>query len=221
MSRGREVRRAEHGFTLLELLVAVTLLGLLMAVLSGGLRLGARVWEAADGRLDAIAKMQIVQDFIRQRLAETLPLERVPPDPADPGISEPLFLGTAEAVRFASLFPEHLGAGLYLAELHLTESRDAGVARNLVLRWHPLEASDPTAEEVEERMLIENIEGLELSYFGTIDPGQPPSWQQSWKQQPGLPGLIRLRVRFADDDERRWPELVVRPMLDATPVSGS
>jgi prepilin-type N-terminal cleavage/methylation domain-containing protein len=36
---------ADAGLTLLELLVAITLLGLLMAALFGGLRLGARAWE--------------------------------------------------------------------------------------------------------------------------------------------------------------------------------
>ncbi len=60
----------DQGFTLLELLVAITLLGLLMAALFGGLRLGARVWETGETRLDASARVQIVQDFLRQRLAE-------------------------------------------------------------------------------------------------------------------------------------------------------
>ena len=62
--------RAGQGFTLLELLVAITLLGLLMAALLGGLRLGARVWETGEDRLDASARIQVVQDFLRQRLAE-------------------------------------------------------------------------------------------------------------------------------------------------------
>ena len=55
MSRRHELRAAERGFTLLELLVAITLLGLLMAALFGGLRLGTRVWETADARLDSSA----------------------------------------------------------------------------------------------------------------------------------------------------------------------
>ena len=35
----------EAGFTLLELLISMTLLGLLMLVVLGGLRFGARAWE--------------------------------------------------------------------------------------------------------------------------------------------------------------------------------
>ena len=216
MSRRHELRAAECGFTLLELLVAITLLGLLMAALFGGLRLGTRVWETADARLEASVRLQIVQDFIWQRLAETLPLETVPPELADIGVSEPLFLGTVEAVRFAGLLPENLGAGVYLMELALAESGYAEGTGDLVLRWRPFESSDQTAEEIEpqERVLIENIKALELSYFGTIDSAQPPDWWQAGEGHPELPRLIRLRVRFAENDERRWPELIVRPMVD-------
>ena len=77
MTGARPRHPVDQGFTLLELLVAITLLGLLMAALFGGLRLGARVWETGETRLDASARVQIVQDFLRQRLAEALPLEAV------------------------------------------------------------------------------------------------------------------------------------------------
>ena len=213
---------AEHGFTLLELLAAITLLGLLMAVLFGGLRLGARVWETADARLDASSRIQIVQDFIRQRLAETLPLEALAAEPAQEGGFAPLFQGTTQAVRFAGLLPEHLGAGLYLMDLVLADSGDAEGTGNLVLRWRPFDLYDETREEVEpeERVLVENIEGLEFAYFGTNNPEQPPEWREGWERQPELPRLIRIRVHFAEGDERQWPELIVRPMLDRAPTFG-
>ena len=81
-----------------------------MAALFGGSG-WARVWETADARLDASMRTEVVQDFIRQRLAEMLPLETMPLELAEPAASEPVFVGTIEAVRFASLLPENLGAG--------------------------------------------------------------------------------------------------------------
>ena len=222
MSHRHERQAAEHGFTLLELLAAITLLGLLMAALFGGLRLGARVWETAETRLDAHTRVQIVQDFVRQRLTQTLPLEALGPNLAEADGFEPLFSGTLQAVRFAGLLPENLGAGMYLMELALADSGHADGTGNLVLRWRPFDPYDETGEQVEpeERVLIENVAALELSYFGTNDPQQPPAWRQGWERQPELPRLIRLRVRFAENDERQWPELIVRPMVERAPTLG-
>ena len=98
-----------RGFTLLELLVAITLLGVLMAALFGALRLGARVWETGEARLDDSARVQVVQDFLRRRLGQTMPLTEVTDDPHAAG--ELLFAGEPDRLRFVGLLPEHLGAG--------------------------------------------------------------------------------------------------------------
>jgi general secretion pathway protein J len=216
MSACGDRRATEHGFTLLELLVAITLLGLLMAALFGGLRLGARVWETADARLDASMTTEVVQDFIRQRLTEMLPLETTPLDLAEAAASEPVFMGTAAAVRFASALPENLGAGVHVMELALVVGDHADGTGDFVLRWRPLELDERSAEEVEpeERVLIENVEALELSYFGSMDPAQPADWWQAWEGRAELPRLIRLRLRFPENDQREWPELIVQPMVD-------
>jgi general secretion pathway protein J len=211
----------ERGFTLLELLVAITLLGLLMAALLGGLRLGARVWETGEARLDASARIQVVQDFLRQRLAEAQPFEVAMV--VEGGRPQFSFHGATDEVRFAGPLPEQLGAGIYLMQLTLAKGGADGQRRDLVLRWQPLDLEgDSTAPppEPEERVLLEGVEGLELAYFGALDPREPPAWWPEWPpEQDAFPGLIRIQVRFADDDLRRWPELIVHPMVDRAALS--
>ena len=48
------------GFTLVELLVAITLLALVSAALFGGLRFGARAWESATSRIARCSKSTAV-----------------------------------------------------------------------------------------------------------------------------------------------------------------
>ena len=47
-------RLRQGGFTLLELLIAITLLGLILVLLFGGLRLGMRSWDAGQLNVDTM-----------------------------------------------------------------------------------------------------------------------------------------------------------------------
>ncbi|MGZ9034625.1 MAG: PulJ/GspJ family protein, partial [Rhodospirillales bacterium] len=54
------------GFTLLELLVAMTVLGVLTGLLATGLSFGARIWEREQTQLEQWAELQMVHDVIRR-----------------------------------------------------------------------------------------------------------------------------------------------------------
>ena len=208
-------RESARGFTLLELLVAITLLAVLMAALFGALRLGARVWETGEARLDASARIQVVQNFLRQQLAATIPLIETTRDPR--ALGGLLFAGTSEGLRFVGLLPEHLGAGASLMELALRPAQGRGPG-DLVLRMRPLDPGDGEAPG-EERVLVTAVERLELAYFGPGQPGAAPTWWQEWQGQRSLPRLVRLRLAFPTGDGRRWPELIVGLMVDLPPPS--
>ena len=206
----------QAGFTLLELLVAITLLGALMAALFGALRLGTRVWETGETRLDASARVQVVQDFLRQQLGQTVPMVELAGSGRSSGTM--LFVGTGTGLRFVSMLPEHLGAGARIMELALREPQEGG-STDLVIRIEPLDpAAGDEASDSDERVLIEGIESLEITYFGPENPNATAVWWQEWQQQRDLPRLIRVRVGFPPDDHRIWPELIIALMVDLPPA---
>jgi general secretion pathway protein J len=200
---------AEHGFTLLEILVAVTLLGLLMAALLGGVRLGVRAWEASGIRLDDDARLAAVQDFLRERLTQARGSKA-----SAPAIETgPAFRGQPDRLSFVTLMPEQLGAGLERMVLTLTKA-DAGA--DLSVEWWPADlGDDPDAlrDAVRSRVLLAHVAELRLTYFGQVEARQPPTWSEVWTQ-PLLPLLVRVQLGFPDRDVRSWPDLIVRPMID-------
>ena len=214
----KAANKRQRGFTLLEILIAMTLLGLLMAMLFGGLRLGTRAWEASDVRSADLARLEAVQGFIRRALTGAYPLLTTGDDDAKRKMT---FTGGAEAVAFTALMPAHFGVGGFYTITLAVE--DGAVDRRLVFRRQLFqsgaeESSPPPAagaDEEKEKVLLEGILKAEFSYFGIADNDERPSWQDEWQDQKSLPDLVRLSVTFADRDEGAWPDLVVAPRISA------
>lgn len=209
-SRGRSNHwRREAGFTLLELLVALTLLALIVALLFGGMRFGTRAWEAANERIDRSSELQVVQSFIRSQLGQAHPVA------LSGDRSKIAFQGTPEGVTFAAPMPAHLSlGGFYLLSFH---AEDGAKGRRLVLSWRLFDPKDEelaSGEPEETTVLIDRISEVEFSYFGSSDPEDEPEWRDRWEGEESLPSLVRLRVAFAEGDERSWPDLVIAPVIE-------
>ena len=208
--------RRQRGFTLLEILIAMTLLGLLMAMLFGGLRLGTRAWEASDVRSADLARLEAVQGFIRRALTGAYPLLGTGDGDAKRRIA---FTGGAEAVAFTALMPAHFGVGgFYTITLAVEDGVDD---KRLVFRRQLYRSGDegappppPAGDEETEKTLLDGISKAEFSYFGAAENDERPSWQDDWRDMKSLPELVRLSVTFADGGA--WPDLVIAPRISAT-----
>lgn len=206
MTEGRRT-----GFTLLELLIAITLLGLLMAGLLGGLRLGARAWDIGAERLDESARLLTVHAFLEARLDHAMPIYV-----ADDRDREVLaFTGESDRLTLLTTLPDQLGPGLHRLTLGLAGQ---GPQARLVVAWRPFSprGNDASAEADDggRRVLLRGVERLEFGYFGAVGQETEPSWHPTWQDEDLLPTLVRLRLQFAPGDRRVCPELVVRPMID-------
>ena len=65
MSRlhGTHAPQTQRGFTLLELLISLTLLGLILVLLFGGLRLSVRSWDSVQRQVDNLNSVRSVESF--------------------------------------------------------------------------------------------------------------------------------------------------------------
>jgi general secretion pathway protein J len=209
----------EHGFTLLELLVALTLFGVLMTMLFMEFRLGIRSADKVTEAIDKSSTLPILHDFLRAQLAAAQPIVK-------DGSSEEIlwFDGQPEKVELIGIPPNALsgalsGGGLQRFSIELIKAgggpRDGG--RHLVLRRRLYQGKQFNAEGDydEPLVLLADVSSLELGYFGTADPARAPAWQDTWREMPRLPSLIRLRLALADG--RQAPELVVALRLAEGP----
>lgn len=209
MSRA-QTQNAEAGFTLLELLIAITLLGFISLALFGALRFGTRVWERAEQRTASIATIARVQALLRRELAGAYPAY-VRADASHGAIA---FDGTAERINFIGPAPLSLAqAGRARIEIART-SDETGLA--LILRAKPELARDDT--EAKSEILIDHLTALNVAYFGEGPEGEAASWQERWKDAQRLPRLIRIEAQFesqASSSQSYWPPLIIAPVITA------
>ncbi|MCL6582086.1 MAG: prepilin-type N-terminal cleavage/methylation domain-containing protein [bacterium] len=69
-------KRQQQGFTLIEILISLTILAMIMAVTMGGFRLGTSSWETGTKRLDEQQRMRCVFDILIQDIKSCLGLRK-------------------------------------------------------------------------------------------------------------------------------------------------
>jgi general secretion pathway protein J len=201
--------RKQSGFTLLEMLIGLTLLGLTLALMFGGLRLGVRSWDAGSLASEDMARIRVFESFVRRQLNEVYPYFW-----KTDGDQTLAFRGEPNAIHYVGFLPSGSGGrnGLYLLSLEIERQERM---QRLVLRSLPMppNARDFTAmQSVEQTVLAsgiiaEGVEELVFGYFGSETEQGEAKWVTHWNAPKRLPQLVRLRVKLATGQE--WPELVV------------
>lgn len=205
------------GFTLMELLVALTLLGLISVMALGGVRLGARTWETVSAKAEDNSHVQLVRSFLARELAQAVPVF-VDNQAGGIGLA---YEGDSESLAFVAPLAPHFGlGGLQRLELALLDGEE-GKGRLLVLKRRPFhrnDAVDPADRQSEDEvhLLLDGIAEAEFAYRESARDGSVP-WSSDWHGRDELPALVRLRVSFADDRQAVWPDLLVAGRITTLP----
>jgi hypothetical protein len=184
------------------MLVVVVVLGLLMIGLTQGVRAGLTLWDAQSRRVGETAELDATARILRSLLNAIAP----PPSPGIGAAAAPELKFTGESLAFVGDLPTGLGT---TQRANITVELRRG---RLVLRWtpHRHELSSAPVPEPSEIELVRKVDRLDLAYWGSPLPGQAAAWQTQW-DGPAIPDLIRLRLVFAKDDRRRFPDLIAAP----------
>ncbi|MEX6500760.1 prepilin-type N-terminal cleavage/methylation domain-containing protein [Pseudomonas zhanjiangensis] len=193
------MRRAQGGFTLVELLVALTLASLVAMLAYGGLHVALRSWQAAELRQQQMELSTLTQALLRRLLESPQAVSLRD----DEGIQQMAFFGESQQLIFVANLPalddsEQLYWVQLLQEKQLGEE---GLSWQLELRYLPFIQpeelnwallAESLASDGEREVLIEGLsKPWEFGYLerrGDVED----DWQRQWRQRAALPVLLRL-----------------------------
>ena len=202
-------RGRQKGFTLIELVVAMVLLGTMLVLLYSGLTFALRGWDAGDANGRRTADRRIGENFLRRELTELFPMRW-----KDAVALKFAFEGEERRLRFVSSRPAGLSqGGLSLVGLEV-EQDASGKARHLTMRrampddearnFAPLDHSERT-------VLIADVDSVAFAYFGSENDFSESKWTDTWTYNARMPQMVRMRVKTADGTA--LPDFIVRVVL--------
>lgn len=202
MMRSQNDCQARAGFTLLEVLAALAVLGLILAALSAGLRFGQQALLAQARDTAVEDQIGPVDAALRSLIAK-----------AWPGAvgAEARFIGTARVLSFRTTMPESLTP---------QRTRDADVtigvdpAHRLYVSWLPWYRNwivpKPPPATID---LLANVDHIEFGYWDPSLHLPPGGWVTAWVGTT-VPKLLRIRLVFTKDAGLRWPDIIVATARD-------
>lgn len=203
------MRSKQPGFTLLEVLIGMSLLSVMMLLLFASLRICVQNWNAGEKKIAQVSQAAILQNFFRSKLHATLPLED--------NFSEEKqfsFQGEEQQLQFVAAMPasaSRLGLQLFILSLE-TSAEDKGLDLRVDIKpFFPQAEAEEWGEE--QVVILKNIQNLRFGYFGVDDLNGESVWQNEWLEKHTLPKLVSIDVELTNGEV--WPQVVVALKVNA------
>ena len=178
-------RARAGGFTLIEVLLAVSILAVVVLLATAALRVGLRSWETGQRRVDLQQEYRALVELVSESLAGAFPYQGSLGQNPERVV---LFQGEPDEVRFVTSAPP-LTLDAPAAPFHaVVLGRKGDDALRLVERLVPTD--DPFASSPE-RVLSRSVTRFTLAYRD-----ESGGWQDTWdgREAAGLPSAIRFEL---------------------------
>ncbi|MBW2708406.1 MAG: prepilin-type N-terminal cleavage/methylation domain-containing protein [Deltaproteobacteria bacterium] len=194
------------GFTILELMLSLTIMGLVLLIIFGALRIGTRAWEKGEKDVAVHQRQRAVLGLLSRQIASACIYEIKMGDDAF------YFKGSEETMAFVSRSPIVPGAltGVVFVK-YMIQGGDGDGQKQLKLYEKDAgfltEADFQNQREEDLFTLMSGVQDLQFEYLkggeGETD------WQTSWdpSEKTGLP--LAVKIVLKQDDETAPISLMV------------
>ncbi len=223
------------GFTLIEVLIAMTLLSIMVVLLFSSLRICARSWELGENKIAEVNEAAVVYNFFQRHLSSAIPLwDDFTARDGGYAASRP---GAGAAIaRDGTNAASQSGTGA------TTKNKDKifsfqgkkqslqfvsvfpASARRTGMQLFSIEPQQQDGEQDikvtltpfypvaegeewhrEEVVLLRDVSNFTLAYFGVDDSGVGV-WQDEWLEKDAQPRLVKISINTGNGIY--WPDMI-------------
>lgn len=205
----RSINSSIAGFTLLEVVLALTLFAILGAILHGAYSLGHRAMEKTHVVFDRNQKFRSVIDLLGSYIRSSHPYRASPQDPVV------FYTGEETQVEFISAFSMGQG-GRGMAKVRIYAEGGEGDGQIIRLQEEiPVRIKQESETPAISNTLVlrERVSGFRLAYLDGQDNRE--NWLERWDQseRQGLPRAVRLSYRDEYGKQVQWTFPVMMTVL--------
>lgn len=179
----------QSGFSLLEMLVGLALLGLISVAVTQSVRTGLRLWQAAEAN-DTEVEWQQTEWLIEQWMARALSPKEFDVD------SRVVFEARPTGLSF--LVDGQVGrkpAGYSRISLDARDNPVCPGRSDFVLAWEDVSlAANFASGARDERVLFECVDAIEFNYPATPASSVNSAPYQAYDQAADLPRIVQIRL---------------------------
>jgi general secretion pathway protein J len=207
------------GFTLLEVIITLTILGFIVLIISGAFRLGLSAWDRGEQTREEYQRQRTATQLISRQIKSVMPY-KIKTQKAEGDYLA--FEGKGQSLKFVSTLslkaarPE----GLVFAIYEFKEDQEGGRLVVYEKRVVNKDFFEEGPKEEEGVSVLEGLSNVRFEYYREEDPEKTRSegWADEWnaKDERELPRALRMTVTFKNGkSEKEETQLTLLSSISA------
>lgn len=176
-------KKSNKGFTLLELMISITLIGIVMLIVFGAMRLGYRSIEKAERTMEFLERIRTSLSLIEAQLQSQIPLTY-----EEDGERKVYFAGDKEFIQFSTNYSIWSGQMGYVRVAYNVE-QDVHGKRALYATENTI-----SVEDNRKTLLLDNLESVSFKYFYKDPTMEQGEWRDEWTEKSLLPEMVSINI---------------------------
>jgi outer membrane lipoprotein-sorting protein len=183
------IRKSEGGFTLLELMVSFLIIGIVILIIAGAMRLSLNIVDKGEAKIDSLERTRTSLKIISSQIQSQFPFTF-----EAGGEKKFYFQGEDKAMQLAANYSIWGGQRGYVLVRYKVETDESG--KEMLTASENIIGMD----NIKETILFKSLDKIYFEYFFKDPTEEEGEWVDKWEDSFKLPEKIRLHLEAEGKD---------------------